>query len=106
MHKRLPIARLVLLAALPLCAHASVELPDPTRPSFASDTVVRTGVEFKVTAIFVSDQRRHAVINGQVVTIGDQVDGAKVIEIREDGLDLFYRGEAITRRLLTLEVRK
>jgi hypothetical protein len=104
--KQPKIIATVLLIALPMCAFADAGLLDPTRPSFMNEVATSPSAEFSVTAIFFSDERQHAVVNGQVVARGDQVDGAKVVEIREDALDLIYRGESITRRLLTMKLRK
>lgn len=38
----------------------------------------------KVTAILITDSRKVASINHKVVTIGDLIDGEKVVEIKPD----------------------
>ncbi len=104
----------------PVLAGAQEEtLLDPTRPfsaksvatssstSTTSTTGTRIGVtEFRVTAIVTSDRRRIAVVNGQRVAEGDQVDGATVVEILADALRLKYQGNAITTRVLPNGFRK
>ncbi len=95
----------VLLSG-PLLADDAELLRDPTRPWSARSvapvgTVTATGVTgFRVTAIFTSEKRRIAVVNGQRVGEGDLVDGATVVEILADALRLNFQGKAITTRVL------
>ena len=102
----------VLVALLfgPLLASGEELLRDPTRPysaksvatpATATATGTTTGVTgFRVTAIFTSEKRRIAVVNGQRVGEGDLVDGATVVEILADALRLNYQGKAITTHVL------
>ncbi len=96
----------VLLLVAPILANAQETLRDPTRPWSARSvapvgTVTATGVTgFRVTAIFSSEKRRIAVVNGQRVGEGDLVDGATVVEILADALQLKFEGKAITTRVL------
>ena len=100
---------LIVSAALlfgPLLTDGAESLRDPTRP-YSVRTVVPTAVAaFNVTAIFVSQKRRLAIVNGQRVTEGDLVDGATVVEIRKDGLRLNLEGKELTTRLLPAGLRK
>jgi hypothetical protein len=54
----------------------------------------------KVTAILITDSRKVASINHKVVTIGDFIDGEKVLEIKPDGVVLENGGR---RHLIMLE---
>ena len=100
----------VLVALLfgPLLASGQELLRDPTRPSSAKPVATTAmGMEtataatgFRVTAIFTSEKRRIAVVNGQRVGEGDLVDGATVVEILADALRLNFEGKAITTRVL------
>ncbi len=102
----------VVLLVVPKLANAQETLRDPTRPWSARSvapvgTVTATGVTgFRVTAIFTSDRRRIAVVNGQRVTEGDRVDGATVVEILADDLRLDLNGKTITSRVLPKGFRK
>ena len=101
---------LVALLSGPLLASGQELLRDPTRPSSAkpvamtatgTETGMATGVTgFRVTAIFTSEKRRIAVVNGQRVGEGDLVDGATVVEILANALRLTFEGKAITTRVL------
>ena len=112
-HISIMLASAMLLAA-PLLANAQDILRDPTRPFYARAVSPAPGTgssgggvaSYDVTAIFTSDLRRVAVINGQRVVEGDQVDGATVIEILADSLRLNVRGNVVTTRVLTYGFRK
>ena len=105
-----------LLVSGPALADDTEVLRDPTRPYNARSVAVAPGggsrsgssgvASFRVTAIFTSDMRRIAVVNGRRVTEGDKVDGATVVEILTDRLRLNLGGKAITSRVLPYGFRK
>lgn len=72
---------LMLLAGLPVVqCNVFAGNVDPTRPPIfrpkpvsASSQVKLNVNDFKISSILISDQRKVAVINGQVVAIGDKV---------------------------------
>ena len=90
----------------PVLAEDAELLRDPTRPWSARSvapvgTVTATGVTgFRVTAIFTSEKRRIAIVNGQRVSEGDRVNGATVVEILADDIRLDFNGKTITARVL------
>ena len=88
----------------PVLADDAELLRDPTRPwsarSVAAAATGNTTSSFRVTAIFTSEKRRIAIVNGQRVSEGDLVDGATVVEILVDALRLNFQGKAITSRVL------
>lgn len=96
-----------LLSIVSQTANAEDVLRDPTRP-WSARPVAGTSApsqpggvaSYRVTAIFTSDQRRVAVVNGQRVIEGDRVDGATVVEIMADSLRLERNGKVITTRVL------
>ena len=105
------VAAVLLLR--PMLANGQETLRDPTRPYYArsvgptSSGISSSGTtSFTVTAIFTSDMRRVAVVNGKRVGEGDKVDGAIVVEILADRLRLVHDGTAITRRVLPYGFRK
>jgi hypothetical protein len=57
-------------------------------------------------AIFISETRRIAVLNGQRVTEGDEVDGAVVVKILKDSLQLRIRGREVSTHLLLAELQE
>ena len=94
----------VVLLVVPILANAQETLRDPTRPWSARSVApvgTATGVTgVRVTAIFTSEKRRIAIVNGQRVSEGDRVNGATVVEIRTDDLRLDFNGKTITARVL------
>ncbi len=90
----------------PVLADDAELLRDPTRPWSARSvapvgSVTATGVTgFRVTAIFTSEKRRIAIVNGQRVSEGDRVNGATVVEILADDIRLDFNGKTITARVL------
>ena len=97
-------AILLLLAVMFACGArpgvAAEILRDPTRPYNVSAPVAVSKPRFKVNAIFVSTERRVAIVNGHRVGIGGQVDGATVIAIAKDQLTLEFEGARITAGLI------
>jgi len=95
---------LVLHASLvPLSLEAG-ELIDPTRPPLVgkarpSDGGAGSRRGWTLESTLVAERRRVALINGELVSEGDSVDGARVIEIRE--LDVVI-GTPAGRRVLQL----
>ena len=100
----LTVSAILLLG--PLLTDGAEVLRDPTRPYSARPSVPAKTAMFKVSAIFVSQQRRVAIVNGQRVIEGDQVDGATVVEILKGSLRLRIHGKEITTRLLPAGLRK
>jgi MSHA biogenesis protein MshK len=96
-------AGILLLAAV--CCNAAETLRDPTRPFVAQSPAQIVNARFSVNAIFVSDDRRIAVVNGQRVKPGDTVGGAKVVEISGDEVRLVYDGKTISVRLASSGLR-
>ncbi|WP_075185702.1 hypothetical protein [Teredinibacter haidensis] len=67
------------------------KLRDPTQP--LGYTKVSSGEKKLVLqAIYSSADRNEAIINGKLVRVGDLVDGAKIVQIREKSV--VYRRSA------------
>lgn len=81
-------------------AVADQALRDPTRP-YAARMLgpIATAPRFELNAIFQSDTRRIAIVNGQRVGVGDGLDGATVTDISADSVALSYAGRTITAAL-------
>lgn len=77
---------------------------DPTQPAFGVAVAVAVDEvsEFKLNSLLIGKQRI-AVINGQRVREGEQIDGAKVISIQRQRVELMHQGES---QVLTLGKRE
>ena len=99
----LTVATTLLLGAV--ASQAAEPLRDPTRPYSAP--IANTNVTgFRTTAVFVASDRRIAIVNGKRVAEGDRVDGAIVVEIRNDQVRLNLHGKVISARLLPAAERR
>ncbi len=74
------------------------DLMDPTRPAVVSSKPAATGeyqqasIAFKVSQIYISKKNQMAIVNDQTVKMGDRVDGAEVLAIHSDSVDLLITG--------------
>lgn len=95
---------LVLHAPLAASSLEADELIDPTRPPPGEKAGLPSGDagsrrDWTLESTLVAARRRVALINGELVSEGDSVDGARVIEIRE--FDVLIR-TPFGRRILRL----
>jgi hypothetical protein len=97
--------------AVSAVAETFSSLPDPTRPDgvatsksklIPKDKRRREGKRmFSLQQTIVSPNRKTATINGRVLSIGDEVDGATVISISNNKAYLQWRREIIELNLIT-----
>ncbi|HKQ26470.1 MAG TPA: hypothetical protein VJT81_18645 [Burkholderiales bacterium] len=98
---------LALGAALATCAPlaAAQALRDPTRPPVIfgrtgeGGIVSRRDAEWVLQSVLLSPERRYAIINGEVLSLGGSVAGAELIAIREGEVTLRAGGVLRTVRL-------
>jgi MSHA biogenesis protein MshK len=82
------------------------ELRDPTRPADYVDTGVESVSALELNAVMISPNRKIAIINGQIVKIGDEVSGSKVTSIEQNYVELEGADTKMTLFLLTTPVKK
>ena len=90
-------------------------LPDPMQPPFTAaklatpDAVVNPPVNYRLQGTKISARHRSAVINGQLVEEGGQVDGATVVTINKTSV-MIESGDSgaqpSTLRLLKHDVKQ
>jgi hypothetical protein len=73
--------------------------PPPPAPPPPAAVTPPTPPDLKLEGIFIEGNLREAVINGQIVGIGDEIDGARVMRIEPNGVKLEFQGHAITLSL-------
>lgn len=69
----------------------SLAIVDPTRPPdelIPKNTKTKVAGPLQVTAIYTYSNGRKALINGDMVEVGDQIDSYTVINIRRDAVEL------------------
>ena len=64
---------------------------DPTRPPYYRDTTGETirQSDLAVTAIIISKDRKVAVINNEVLKVGDEISGLKIVDIDANQVRFF-----------------
>lgn len=87
---------LFAVAAALFSSVAAAELKDPTRPSYIlADSVPGVATSaLRVNAIFISGERRIAIISGRRLRVGETIDGATISQIEQDRVS-FVRGEEV-----------
>ncbi len=101
----------MLLAGIVISGTAlAVPLGDPTRPPTAQPVKVHKAVHkqthWMLNSTLVSAQRRTAVINDRVVSVGEKINGARVVEILPMKVRLRYNGRDITLVLLKKSIKR
>jgi len=74
----------ILIISLLTCAVAFAGMRDPTRPPSYDESTTAGEGGLVVSSILTSGQRNVAVINGDIVGIGDSVGGMPVLKITKD----------------------
>ena len=94
MERRLCAA--IFIAALPTIVAAQA-LPDPTERTsmMRAATASSSPTRWTLQSTLIAADRRVAVINGETVTVGSTINGARVLEINPYGVRLRTAGGAI-----------
>lgn len=80
-------------------------LPDPTKPtSYRAATAVAQSLTLE--SILISDERKLAIINGVVVTEGENVGSVKVVNISQSGVKVNSDGKALFLKLDNASIRQ
>ncbi len=99
------------LAALMTVAVPAVELLDPMQPPAAPAAPAEAAPEperavWRVRAIKIEAHRRSAMINGQMVTEGDEIDGARVLQIKPRTVVIEVGNKTTSLSLLNHEIKR
>ena len=101
----------VILSLMILASAGAGPLPDPTRPAVglalpaAAAQPAEELLTWNLTAIRISPTDRTAIINGQLVKVGDVVGRGIVREITRDGVVLDYNRKKLVVQLIPYKVK-
>jgi len=91
-------------------AVSALALDDPTRPPGhalpSNGKTANSPAAWRVSEIVIAAERRHAVINGQRLRVGDGFLGARVVAIQPDGVHLQSRTRRWVLPLLSESIHK
>ena len=100
------IAAIMLAMTLSVAAGAAMDLntlPDPTRPAGRTTNPHQPEASRLVLqSILHSGQRRTAIINGQIKTIGSWINGNQIRDIRQDSVVVAHNGRLHILQLSTI----
>lgn len=83
------------------------DIPDPMHPlqqSWQDDPETQNGLHLQ--SILVAGDRRSAIINGELLTIGSQIDHSRIIGIMHDAVIIRQNGQRKVLRLNTRNIVK
>lgn len=89
------ITMVTILVAYVATAHAV----DPTRPAYLSDRPAVVAkkqaplVPLTVSAIFYAPNRKLAIINNQILRVGELIEGARITDIERSHVTIQRRGQ-------------
>ncbi|HEY9197719.1 MAG TPA: hypothetical protein VIR60_00045 [Gammaproteobacteria bacterium] len=84
----------------------NVALSDPTRPGGMGAGADGGAAVWRLSATRITASQRSAVINDSRVREGEEINGAKILNIRHAQVDIATPGGPATLRLLPAEVKK
>ncbi len=101
---------LLLLAGGAMSAANAAPVADPFRP-FPSTEVTSSSISVSVaslrlSAVLISPYRHQAVINNQLITVGDRIGGAQVLQIGPRGVLVLRQGRKYWLQLVRRDVAK
>lgn len=110
MFKRAGIPCFALYATLVTAPAVALELRDPMQPPAAAEPVTEAEPAFdraayRLRAIKIEAHRRSAMINGQVVAEGEQIDGARVLKIEPRAVVIAIGKQTLSLSLLKHDIK-
>jgi len=90
-------------------------LPDPTRPfefNVEPEMVIveqdsrEENVTWRLNGIRIGENQRSAILNGRVVGVGDEVRGARVLEIEPAWIVIRHENQRIRVELLDVDIKR
>lgn len=98
-------------ALLAATAASALELVDPMQPpvvdeiaAVETESAIKPGA-WRLGAIRIEADRRSAMINGRMVAVGDQIDGARVVAIAPGSVEIAVGNENSSLSLLKHDIK-
>ena len=89
----IPKIKPVVLPPPPVVKKIEVKKEQPPPPPLDMAKILQG---FKLSGFIWGSEKPQAIINGEVVNVGDTIEKAKVISISKKGVRILYMGENIT----------
>ena len=102
--------KLISSCLLVVVAQSALALTDPMQPPAYRNKAVAVNKSAKarwnLTSTLIGQHRRLATINGQTLTVGKKVNGAKIVDIQPAVVTLLYGGRSIVLNLIPSAVKR
>lgn len=85
-----------LLAFIVFSSCAWAAFQDPTRPPNIAGLVGVLGADLSIQGVVIEGSKKQVLVGGKYLNIGDEIAGAKVIEIDHGGIKLQTRTGVIS----------
>ncbi len=104
-----------IILAFSLAPSLATGLADPTKPALIKKAVSKPspgkraqkkGNRWHLTSILIASDRRTAIIDKQLLTVGDRLHGARVLAIEADRVVLRRRGKTIRLILKDKDIKR
>lgn len=108
---RMGLALIGVLALASARAGDSASLADPMRPAIVAPSVTTDDADapapsYALSAIKLDGPRSHAIVNGRVLHVGEQLDDARLARIEPHSVRLTTDRGPLTLRLNSLEIKR
>ena len=104
----LSIIYYIALFTLLLPVNAAI-LQDPTRPPNAVSAYTKSSAtpvsQWNLSSTLISNGRRNAIINGQLVSVGQTIQKAKIIAIHPNEVWLLHKKKKIRIKMLARGIK-
>lgn len=101
---------------MPLIVSSNTGLPDPTRPAtylveesepvYFEELDDNQAINWKVSAIRISENDKSAIVNGKLVRVGDDIGPAKILEIKPLSVVIDHEDKQLIVRVFNNQVVK
>ena len=110
-HKNSRLIGLFAATLVLMVSSVSGDMGDPTAPIVFGTKVTAApikkvvAVDYKLTEILIAEDRRLAVINGEIVREGDKLLGGRVLRIYSNKVQIRKKGKNINIKLLAKNIK-
>ena len=85
-----------LLVLIVFSSMACAAFHDPTRPPNIAALAGVLGADLSIQGVVIEGSKKQVLVGGKYLNVGDEIAGAKVIEIDHDGIKLQTRSGVIS----------
>jgi len=106
-HNILIVFAFFIISSSTLASNPEIKLADPTRPPNTKSSIIkqRPSPRWILSSTLIANNRRHAVINGRIVRIGQTILQAKIISIQPTSVWFVLRKKRFRIKMLANNIK-